>query len=166
MDWQVVAPVLHFLTVFLFQVPLHHPINKATSQEWHPLNQFSIFCDSFCVHQFYLLPIAKLPTAWSGHPAASHGLSTLCSCPEELNPSRSATLSSSSSFQTCSLLISKHTLEDSAWKRTRTSTLTSPASLCPISYFELHRLFPSQMALSYPASSHMVLNPSQLCTSP
>lgn len=105
MDWQVAAPVLHFLTVFLFQVPLHHPINKAMSQEWHPLNQFSIFCDSFCVHQFYLLPIAKLPTAWSGHPAASHSLSTLCSCPEELNPSRSATLSSSSSFQTCSLFL-------------------------------------------------------------
>lgn len=82
MDWQAVAPVLHFLTVFPFQVPLHHPISKATSQKWHPLNQFSIFCDSFCVHQFYLLPTAKLPSAWAGCPAASHGLSTLCSFPE------------------------------------------------------------------------------------
>lgn len=82
MDWQVVAPVLHFLPVFLFQVPLHHPTNMATSQKLHPLNQSSLFCDSFCVHQFYLLPIAKLPTAWPGHPAASHSLSTLCSFPE------------------------------------------------------------------------------------
>lgn len=90
MDWQVVAPVLHFLTVSLFQVPLHHPINKATSQKWHPLNQFSIFCDSICVHQFHLLPTAKFPTAGQD---ASHGLSTLCSFPEELNPSRAAVLS-------------------------------------------------------------------------
>lgn len=82
MDWQVVAPVLHFLTVFLFQIPLCHPISKAMSQKWHPLNQFSIFCHSFCVHQFYLLPIAKLPTAWAGCPAVSRGLSTLCSFPE------------------------------------------------------------------------------------
>lgn len=66
---------------------------------------------------------------------------------------------SSSSSQ--SLLMSKHNLEDSVWKRTCTSILTLPASLCPISYFDLHRLFPSQMALSYPASSHMVCNPSQ-----
>lgn len=173
MDWQVVAPVLHFLTVFLFQVPLHHPINKATSQKWHPLNQFSIFCDSFCIHQFYLLPIAKLPTAWAGRPAASHSLSTHCSF-------RELTLLLSwgaQSKQTCNSeaplaaprpvpCLCKHTLKDSAWKRTCTSTLTLLAALCPISYFELHRLFPSQMALSYPASSHMVWNPSQLCTFP
>lgn len=95
MDWQAVAPVLHFLTVFLFQVPLHHPINMATSQKLHPLNQFSIFCDSFCVHQFYLLPVAKLPTARQD---ASHGLSPLCSFPEPtLLPSWGA-----ESKQTCS----------------------------------------------------------------
>lgn len=45
-----------------------------------------------------------------------------------------------------SWLILQHTLEDSARKRTSASTFILAASLCP-TCFELHWLFPSQMAI-------------------
>lgn len=104
---------------------------------------FFILCNSSCVLQFDMecLRNSTFPRQDTTLPEHTWVICWAAECKQTFYSALPPSAPSPVSW-----LILQHTLEHSARKRISASTFTLAASLCP-TCFELHRLFPSQMAI-------------------
>lgn len=156
MDWQTIAPpVLHFFTVFCSKFLITTPLTQTWARYCHPLKSVFYFL-------LFFLDKSALPSMYCRMP----------SC--QPLPEHTLFLSwGASAKQTWNSVGPRRIsyVYDILLKRWFTSTFTLPASLCPISCFQSHRLFLSlafllPYSISYSAAPTLVWNPPQLGTFP